>query len=96
MAGETCLSGSLAPDENSIMHALCMPNRRVGIMGVWRSSGMPEQASALPNRKILHDLHITYHMTVGSLFPFKDQIPLMINIYKYSCQCQSTNIGETQ
>ena len=38
--------------------------------------------------------------TVGSLFPFKDQIPLMMSsniIYKYSCsQCQSTYIGETQ
>ena len=38
----------------------------------------------------------------GSLFPFKDQIPLMMSsniIYKYSCsQCQSTYrpIGETQ
>ena len=38
--------------------------------------------------------------TVGSFFPFKDQIPLMVSsniIYKYSCsQCQSTYIGETQ
>ena len=38
--------------------------------------------------------------TVGSFFPFKDQIPLMMSsniIYKYSCsQCQSTYIGETQ
>ena len=38
--------------------------------------------------------------TVGSLFPFKDQIPLMMSsniIYKYSCsQCQSTYIAETQ
>ena len=38
--------------------------------------------------------------TIGSYFPFKDQIPLMVSsniIYKYSCgQCQSIYIGETK
>ena len=38
--------------------------------------------------------------TIGSFFPFKDQIPLMVSpkiIYKYLCgQCNSSYVGETR